>query len=775
MSTDHIKMLCDISELSSLFEQSSLEDLLQKAVDMVAEHMRAQVCSIYLYNDSDNDLVLRATHGLTQESVGKIRMSPGQGLVGLSFLEIRPIRDNHASKNPNFKFYPGINEELYDAFLAVPIFRGHIRIGVLVVQRTRGDDFSEKDELALRATASQLVSMLENIRLMIASGEIASASASGKAKKTDSRMEQKDLWQNRVFNGKKGAPGLVFANAVVQGVQIKDRLFQHYSLSEHFDLGDFDAAVKETKRQLEDLQTAVEERLSDAASLIFESHLLILKDPGFVVAMRSEVQEGKNAAEVILKFYHQYKKVFDASEVALIREKSQDLEDLTTRLLGNLTGLLIEEQSIGGHILIARDLLPSDLLRYSAQNIKGIILVRGGVTSHVAILARSLQIPLMLVNEPSLLSLTEELPVILDADHEKVYLNPIEKVKTSVLEKSRMRSVIAQKEDHGIVYTRDRKKISLMINVNLLTDSNIISSDEIAGVGLYRTEFPFIIRHNFPSEEEQFVIYHKLVQNLRGKPVTFRTLDIGGDKILSYYDFPHQDNPFLGMRSLRFSLSHQDIFKQQLRAILRAGAGCDLKLMFPMVSSLDDIYMCRELLSETQNELRNEGIEYNTSPDLGAMVEIPSTIAIIDELASELNFLSIGTNDLIQYMLAVDRTNEKVSDYYIPHHPAILRSLKRISEAGAKYDIPVSICGDMGSKERYIPFLLGIGINILSMDANSIRRSKDYIEKLDYEQGRLLAEDMLKAKSIHEVELLLDNFHAEDLSPQLNPLEESMN
>jgi len=740
-------MLCDISELSALFAEDSLEELLQKVVDMVADHMRAQVCSIYLYDDHSDMLTLRATRGLKSESVGQVQLRSGEGLVGIAFYEKKSICEASGSSHPNFKFYPNIDEELYDAFLAVPILRGQIGIGVLVVQRRKGDSFTEQDQMALKATSSQLVSMLENIRLLFHSRD--------RQKPYSFKREEvtsPEFHSYRFMKGRSGSSGVAYAGTIVLGAGNAEKPLFDVSQDSGIDSVKFEEAIVRTERQLDSLQAAVEERLSDAASLIFGSHLLMLKDPSYVGSMRELMRRGVHPVAAVQQIYQQYLAIFEKSEAPMIREKVQDIKDLTTRLMDNLIGSSREEQYIADHILIARELLPSDLLRYSAENVKGVVLVSGGVTSHVSILARSLQLPLVIINDASLLRIPPETPVIVDADSGAIYLHPAADLRTRMLAQEDKKKTMTGTQDLGRCQTRDGRQISIMINVNLISDADVLSSGEIDGVGLYRSEFPFIIRHNFPSEEEQFFIYSRLLKKMRGKPVTFRTLDIGGDKILSYYEFPHQENPFLGMRSLRFSLSHKEIFKQQIRAILRAGANHDIKIMFPMVASLDDIYECKEVLQKCQQELSAEGAAYHHTPPLGAMIEIPSTIPIIDDLANELDFLSIGTNDLIQYTLAVDRTNEKVSDYYIPHHPAILRSLKKIAEAGIKYGKPVSICGDMGAKEQYIPFLIGIGITILSMDSYSVRRSKELVCRLDSEECAHLAEKMLAASTIRQVE-----------------------
>jgi phosphotransferase system enzyme I (PtsP) len=520
---------------------------------------------------------------------------------------------------------------------------------------------------------------------------------------------------------------------------------------------DFEKALKKTEKHLETLQERVEEKLSDAASLIFASHLLMLKDRGFTGGMRELIRSGEKAPAAILKIFTKYRNLFAGSANPLIREKTQDIEDLTRRILNNLVNRESDSETCSGHIIIARELFPSELLTLSVENIAGLILVSGGVTSHVGILARSLRIPLVIISDSQILDVPEGTMALVDADTGNVYINPTQEVISNFTMKEKASQTISASGGGtgGPVSTADGTPVSVMLNINLLSDLKQIDIGDIDGVGLYRTEFPFMIRGGFPSEEEQYVIYRKLAKGLEEKPLTIRTLDIGGDKVLSYYDFPKEDNPFLGMRSIRFSLQHEDIFRQQIRAILRAGSGADLKIMFPMISSLDEFISARNIVYRCMDELSLEGLDYNAEPSIGMMVEIPSAVTIIDDLAEEADFFSVGTNDLIQYTLAVDRTNEKVSSMYIPHHPSVLRSLKLISDAAKKAGIEVSVCGDMANREIYIPFLLGIGIRALSVDAMYIPRVKRRIRKTGMAEAVAFSARLLSGRRIEEIESIL--------------------
>lgn len=750
MPTDHIKMLCDIGEFNCLFTESvNIENFLQSTVELVADHMNTEVCSIYLYSESRGTLTLKATVGLRPESVNAVTLELGEGLVGKSMKELRAIHENNASSNPNFKPIPGIDEEKYESFLAVPIIRGNLKIGVLVVQRSNKKPFKRNDRLALQATASQLASMIEYINVLITMPDEQPAEDD----------DISDINEFTFFRGKSAAAGFAHAPAVVTGRVDYDNLLKSAGKTGGLTVDDFQEALKKTELQLEQLQRKVEEKLSDAASLIFSSHLLMLKDRGFIGGIEELIKHGESPVDATIWNFNKYKNIFSNSSNYIIKEKINDMEDLERRILGNLTRDNNNAERYGDHIVIARELYPSDLLMMSVEGVKGIILVSGGVTSHISILARSLQIPLVIADTARFLKLPKNTMILLDGEIGNIYINPgAEIVDTFNQRNQAYRNFMENRElATQPAKTADGTRIKLMTNINLLSDLKIAGPDAVDGIGLYRTEFPFMIRSDFPSEEEQFFIYRKLVEMMEHKVITFRTLDIGGDKVLSYYDEMNEQNPFLGMRSIRFSLTHREIFIEQIRAILRAGIDTDIRIMFPMISSIDEFITSREIVLQCIKDLDDENIPHNASPGIGMMVELPSVLMVIDELAKEADFFSIGTNDLVQYTLGVDRTNEKVEHLYIQHHPAVLRSIKRTVAAAAAADIEVTVCGDMGSNSVYLPFLLGAGIRSFSVDASYIPRVKKTLSELTIARSEDIAGQMLSESRISIIETFLGN------------------
>lgn len=741
---DNVDLICSIGEMAGLFERArSLEDFLQTAVSVVAHHMRAAVCSVYLYDDKTGDIVLTANQGLHSESIGQVRLRLGEGITGRALKELRALRFGDAARSPFWKPVPGIEEEKYRAFLAVPIVRGLTRVGVLTLQDPVPDYFDENDTKALQAIAAQLASVIENAKLLMTIGRQASQpEAAAAAPERGSR---------RFLVGVPGASGFATGRAMVFG-----SLDDDFAGAEtgRWTRDDFLRSVDATEKQLERLQVQMEERLADVASLIFSAHILMVKDSKFTGAMLEKIDAGETPVAAIAAVVNQYSELFARSKNPMLREKVQDVKDLGRRLLRNLVGGPEEEADYGGRILVAGELLPSEVLRISAQKAAGLILVGGGTNSHVAILARSLQLPLVVSDQHDLLLLHNEENLLIDGEQGTIYVNPADEVLQGYRGLQQAAREIEPAEGEalsGSPSTRDGVRVELLANVNMLSEVKVARAHGAAGIGLYRSEFPFIVRNEFPSEEEQFRIYRKLIDGMEGREVTLRTLDVGGDKMLSYFPSVNEANPFLGLRALRFSLKHRDIFVAQLRALLRAGHGHPLKILFPLVTSVDDFQEARGVVQECVAALVAEGVPCNEQPALGAMIEMPSAVEVVEELAAEADFLSIGGNDLVQYMLAVDRTNEQISHMYVSHHPAVLRALQRIADAALARGKPLSFCGEMATDAKIIPFLIGIGLRRFSVESRQIRRIHRVIAELDAAACARLASNVLTLGSIRAV------------------------
>ena len=704
--------------------------------------MHAEACTIFLFDEESEELVLRATEGLSQKCVGSIRLNIGEGLTGLAMKEKVPINISDPQKHPQFRFFAEINEERFKSILAVPILRGISRIGVITLHREKNEQFQKRDVQALSVIASQIATILESTSLFLL-----------RDKTPVTRPKKLQIRDQQVVQGMSASEGFAMGEAYIFDRVRTFSLIENEDFEDRYSVDDFKLALAETEKQLTELQREVEEKLDDAASLIFASHLLILKDPVFIGEIVAGIEAGIPAPKALYLVASRYIGQWSQNSNPYVREKVRDLEDLVLRILSHFDNQSVGFGSVEGRIIISGELYPSDLLAISSENAQGIVMVHGGVTSHVAILARSLLIPMIIVDMPQLVDLDPGTLILLDADLGNIYINPHPDAVESFKARQRTQQHIsaAKHEVKPETYTKDGVRIRLLANINLFGDLKHAIELNAEGVGLYRTEFPFLIRDDFPTEEEQFVIYRRIVEAVDGRELVFRTLDIGGDKVHAYYESYHEDNPFLGMRSIRFSLRNQDIFKQQIRAMLRAGSDGDIKIMFPMISSLDEFEEAKGILMGCRQELTEECVSLDKEIKIGMMVELPSLVEIIDELADSADFFSIGTNDFIQYMLGVDRTNEKVADFYLPHHPSILRSLKRIVDSVLSKGKEISICGAMGHQKRYISFLLGIGIRIFSMNPMYLPNIQNTLSELSVKESEQLAKTVLSSGSVKEI------------------------
>ena len=724
-------MLFEFSELDWLFHDSEdIDAFLKRIIELIYKHMGITGCSIYLWDESSGQLIFMASEQDTASETGSRRpernIRLGEGLCG------------EAAENGRVTY--GSRKNLN---MAAPIKRGNILVGVLKLQRAR-KPFNKFDEGLIQVLTSQLANILENAR-MFYSERISTALEPGQKKL--------EISKQLLLQGTGASPGLAFGDSYIIDRKRSFAELGKIRYSKVYTFGELNDAISKTEQQLLQLQKSVEENLSDNASLIFTSHLLMLKDSSFRSEIRSRVNTGINPPVALLDVANNYIRVFSESDNPFIREKVDDLEDLVQRIFANLLGDQTIPVDIEGRIVVAKTLYPSDILMLASEKVAGVVLVSGGITAHIAILAQSLKIPLVILDFPDLIKTDKPRPIAFDGGTGRICINP----ESSILDEFseiKNSSDNSQKPLPDIVSSRDGVRIDILANVNLIPDLKEAFALNAAGVGLYRTEFPFLLRSSFPTEEEQYRIYRQVIELSGDKPVTFRTLDVGGDKILSYYREYTEENPFLGLRSIRFSLKNPLIFKQQLRAVLRAAGDKQIKLMFPMLSTLEELQNSKELVEQCIEELLEEG-ETVTRPAMGAMIEIPSLLAVIDQLCEQVDFLSVGTNDFIQYMLAVDRNNEKLKEYYIPHNPSVLRGLKIIADAADRYKIDLTICGEMAHQSEYIPFLMGIGIRNFSVSASFMGQTLKTVSRTSITEAERIANEVLAQSSVYEIERCL--------------------
>lgn len=524
------------------------------------------------------------------------------------------------------------------------------------------------------------------------------------------------------------------------------------------EIGRFEAALIRTRMQILEMQQKIAESIGAKDAAIFDAHLLVVEDRTLIdEVLRKLKTDLCNVEWAFQEVATRYAETLSKIDDPYLRERALDIQDVTKRVIRNLQGkapkafLSLREP----HILIVHNLSPSDTASMSREAVLGIATDVGSRTSHAAILARSLNIPAVLGLHDITAKIENGQRVLLDGSDGWLIVNPEEGTLACYKEiESRRAKVTAQLRElrETTSTTRDGRHIVLSANIELPDDVDAVATNGAEGIGLYRTEFLYLNRETLPTEEEQYETYRKVAERVRPHPLIIRTFDLGGDKLAEgAADIADELNPFLGWRAIRFCLENQDIFKTQLRAILRASVIGNIKIMFPMISGLDELCRALAILEESKQQLRSSSIEVAERIEVGAMIEIPSAAICASTLASEVDFFSIGTNDLIQYALAVDRVNEKVAYLYEPTHPAILRLLKMVADAGHANDIWVGVCGEMAGDIALIPLLLGLGMDELSTSATLVPRVKRAVQSLSIPECRELVEETLKLETASEI------------------------
>ena len=571
------------------------------------------------------------------------------------------------------------------------------------------------------------------------------------------------------FSGIAVSPGIAWGKACILGSppKITRRKIRVGQVTR--ELSRLSQAIEISRTELEDLKKRITDKLSVKEAGIFDAHLLFLGDPVFLAQIQKKlVEERINIEAAVDDVILESIATFASTQDAYLKERIQDIRDVGRRILDNLIGysqqcLIGEKKDL---IIITMEITPSQAAGLNTSQIKGLITEKGGPTSHAAILARSLGIPLV-TGIPNLTRLVElSTPVLMNGNSGEVIINPthrqIQKYQTSVKELDEKKK--QEKKVVGLpAVTKDGHKIQLLANIRTEEDIELARMFHAEGIGLYRTEIHFLDRTDYPSEEEQYEHYSAIVEKMAPFPVTIRTMDLGGDKFSPYFSDNHryrERNPYLGLRAIRLSLKHPDIFKQQLRAILRASVSGTVKILLPMIASVEEVKQVKRLMQQSMRELQRKQHSFRDDIEIGAMVEIPSAALAIHSILNEVDFISVGTNDLIQYTLAVDRSNAQVSELYEPLHPAVLYLLKFIADAANGAGKEISICGEMAGDVRYSRLLLGLGYTYLSMSSFFIPQVKRAIRSISLSEAQALAKKALSLNETKKIKLLFqkDNY-----------------
>ncbi|MCI4678535.1 phosphoenolpyruvate--protein phosphotransferase [Rhodoblastus acidophilus] len=679
---------------------------LDRIVIHIAANMVAEVCSVYVAR-SDGKLELYATEGLNREAVHLTTMTTGEGLVGLIAEKAEPLALADAQAHPAFSYRPETGEEIYQSFLGVPILRGGNMLGVLVVQNRARRTYSEEEVEALQTTAMLLAEM-------IASGELQSLAQPGQGFTLQKAM---------ALCGAPLCEGVGLGHVVLHEPRIVVK--QLVAEDPQAELRRLEQAIQAMREQIDQLIARGDRYGVGEHRDVLETVRMFANDRGWLRRLREALESGLTAEAAVERVQNDARAKLQRQTDPYLRERLHDLDDIANRLLRQLTG---QGPAHGGalppnSILVARNMGPAALLEYDRANLRGLVLEDGGPTSHVAIIARALGLP-AIGEAPNITDLVETGDaIIVDGGSGEVHLRPPPDVEAAYGEKARLRAR-RQEQYHRLrdtpTVTRDGVEISLHMNAGLLIDCEHASEVGAKSIGLFRTELQFMVAPSFPRLSEQYALYRKVIEATEGRPVTFRTLDIGSDKVLPYMAKVEEENPALGWRAIRIGLDRPGLLRMQLRAMLRAGAGREMRIMFPMVATTCEFAQAKALAERELEFLRRHNYILPVSLDLGVMVEVPSLLWQLDEICAAADFLSVGSNDLTQYIFAADRDNKRVSSRFDTLSPPSLRALKAIVDAGDRHGKPVSLCGEMGGKPLEAIALAAIGYRHLSMTPSAI-------------------------------------------------------
>jgi phosphotransferase system enzyme I (PtsP) len=703
---------------------------LDMVVRAIAGSMVAEVCSIYLRR-ANGEMELFSTEGLDPGAVHVTRMKPGEGLVGEIMRQGRPLNLSDAPAHPAFSYRPETGEDPFHALLGVPLLRGGRAIGVLMVQNRTSRVYAEDEVEDLQIIAMVLAEM-------VATGDLLSLEELKDVEIAPMRAER--------LKGAKFADGLAFGVAVLHETPVAvGRLLADDVTAEEARLA---AAISALQSQITTMLEGHEGILGPSYDVL-ETYRMLAHSRSWNHSLQEAVRSGLTAEAAVERVRSEHRASLGQARDPYLRERVHDLEDLNDRLLRHLTGDGDRKRTLPDNaILIARNLGPADLLEYDRTKLRGLLLEEGSSASHAVIVARALDIPCVGRIARLRDRVNEGDPVIVDAETGEAYLRPrpdvVKAVTARIGVRAERRAEFARLRDTP-AFTRDGVKISLLMNAGLAVDLDILAETGAEGIGLFRTEFQFMVSEDLPRLTAQSTLYSKVLEAAGNLPVTFRTLDLGGDKVLPYLEAEREDNPALGWRAVRMGLDRPALLRMQLRALIAAAAGRPLQVMFPLVASVDEFRAARALVEKEVAWAERRGRPGPARLEVGAMIEAPSLLWHLDALLPLTDFVSVGTNDLMQYLFAADRGNPRVSDRYDPLSPPALRALKSIRDACVETGTPVSVCGEMAGRPLEAFALVALGFERLSMPPAGVGPVKQMVLSCDRGAARKGIEGFLRS------------------------------
>ncbi len=744
-----VNMLTTLKRIVQEMNQiPELDKALSRLTQRVKSSMQVDSCSLYLADHERAEFVLKATDGLHPDAVGRVRIGFDEGLIGLVGQREEPLNIENAPLHPRFKHYPEVQEDNYNAFLGTPIIHQRQVLGVLTMQQAAMRRFGEDEEAFLVTLATQ-------VALEISNAQIRGALA--------------PLSDNVYHKSQRNVRGIAGSSGVAMGYGFSPQTkldLRQYSVRRATDISLeiqlYRHAVETTRQQVEQLSAGLAESIPEDVRAIFQLYHHLLDANSLGREVEALIKQGWNAASSLKMVVEDYAARFSAMDDPYMQERAIDIIDLSNRILVNIVAQIKGKTATSDiperdTILVAEEVSAPMLAEFPRHLLKGIISTRGSHNSHAAILARAMGVPAVMGCQNITPDLLQGQEILLDGFTGEVIIRPAKQVRKgfiALIEAERLLSQRIDAEADKACETTDGYPVTLYVNAGLSAEVEDHSYHQGIGVGLYRTEIPFMLRQRFPSEKEQVDIYRQILQSAPHQPITRRTLDVGGDKPLPYFPIS-EENPFLGWRGIRITLDHPDLFLIQIRAMLRASAGLrNLQIMLPMITSVSEVVEAKGFIEQALQEVTEEAIasgEEIRRPQVGIMLEVPSVLFQLPQLAACVDFFSVGSNDLTQYLLAVDRNNSRVSNIYSSYHPAVLSALHDIVKQADKLQKPVTVCGEIAGEPGGALLLMGMGYRRLSMNAYNLRRINWVVRNSAMRECQQLAAMALTADNAQDV------------------------
>lgn len=738
-----------LDRLRSIVQRVNAARDLQSALDIIVSRVRealdTQVCSVFLLDSDLNCHVLMASEGLKKEAVGHVSLEVGEGLVGLVAKHAEPINLQDAALHPSYHYLKETGEEEFHSFLGVPIIHHRSVLGVLVVQHQERRRFDAAEEAFLITLSAQLAGVIAHAA---ATGAIEGISPSGH-KTSDT-----------VFPGVSGSPGVAIGKAVVvfphaDLSRIPNRIAKNVDREIEF----FNSCINSVREDMRELHAKLAGHVAEEERQLFDVYVRILDDNALGGEVVARIKMGFWAQGALAYVATEHVRKFEAMNDSYLSERAIDIKDLCSRVLFYLQEREpIATEYAENTILVSEELTPAMLAEVPKSKLRGLISVKGSGNSHVAILARTMGIPTVMGVVDLPYNQLEGKELIVEGYVGEVITNPSDQLRDRYLEIIKEQDLLT-KDLEGLkdlpCETSDNHRVHLWVNTGLMADVMHSLDQGAEGVGLFRTEVPFLLSERFPSEHEQSMIYREQLEAFSPKQVTMRTLDVGGDKSLPYFPI-EEENPFLGWRGIRVTLDHPEIFTAQIRAMLRASVGLDnLQIMLPMISNVNEVTAAKQLIKKSHRELIQEGLDVKF-PLIGVMIELPAAVYQCRVLARMVDFISVGSNDLTQYILAVDRNNPRVADLYSAFHPAVLCALQTVVTDARIEGKPVSICGEMAGDPGAAVLLVAMGFDVLSMNAASLLKVKSVIRSISMKAAKDLLKDVMELDDAQMIRSAVD-------------------